>query len=189
MISSVENTKSTQFRKICNLYTGNGHFMLTVGRYIIEKVGKGSKILLFTDDDLRSSLIEKSECIGCNADKQKLANNIIQFPVKSIKEMAENKQFRNFICKIISLMARYCSDEGVVICVHGAFEKLNDIMLETERMLVDIHVPLYFINCFNFSTDKKLALEIMQNYEYVLDTTGIKKVDSIFGNINEKRFS
>ncbi|MGE5474340.1 MAG: hypothetical protein ACM3UU_08985 [Ignavibacteriales bacterium] len=189
MISDIRNIKSVIFNKICNIYTGNGHFLLTVGRYITEKVSKGSKVLLFTDDDIRSKLIEKSDCIDCRVERQKLAENIIQFPVKSIKDMAENKQFRNFICKIIGLMARYCSNEGVVICVHGAFEGISEIMVETEEMLGNILVPVYFINCFNFSTDKKIALKIINDYDYILDTTGIKKIDSVFGNINERKFS
>ena len=189
MIPSVRNTKKVLFNKICNLYTGNGHFLLTVGKYIAEKVGNGSKVLLFTDDDVRSKLIEKADCLGCSVDNQKLADNIIQFPVKSIIEMAENRQFRNFICKIIGLMARYCSNEGVVICIHGAFEELSKIMIETEEMLENISVPVYFINCFNFSTEKKLAVDIMHNYEYILDTTGIKRIDSIFSKLNEKKFS
>ncbi|MGE5327934.1 MAG: hypothetical protein ACM3KR_00295 [Deltaproteobacteria bacterium] len=180
------DTNNVVFNKICNLYTGNGHFLVTVGKYIAQKVGKGSKVLIFTDDDIRSKLIEKSDCIGCNIDRQKLSDNVIQFPVKSIKEMSENKQFRNFICKIIGLMARYCSNEGVIICIHGAFEELSNIMIETEGTLQDIAVPVYFINCFSFSTDKKLAIDIMQNYEYILDTTGVRRIDSIFGNLREK---
>jgi len=188
MIPSVRDMKNKSFNRVCNLYTGNGHFLLTVGRYIAEKVGKGSKILLFTDEDLRSRLIEDSNAIGCSIEKQKLADNIIQFPVKSIKEMAENRQFRNFICKIICLMARYCSNEGVIICVHGAFEELSEIMFETEEILSNVPVPVFFINCFSFTTDKKLAIEIMQNYEYILDTAGIKRIDSIFGNLNAAKW-
>lgn len=189
MIQDIRNTKKVFFNKVCNIYTGNGHFLLTVGKYITEKVSKGSKVLIFTDDDIRSKLIEKSDSIGCKAGKRKLAENIVQFPAKSIKEMAENKQFRNFIYKIIELMARYCSNEGVVICVHGAFEELDETMAETGEMLQDILVPVYFINCFNFSTDKKIALRNIYNYEYILDTNGIKKIDSIFGNERERRFS
>jgi len=189
MIPSVRNTKNVVFNKVCNIYTGNGHFLLSVGKYIAEKVEKGSKVLLFTDDDIRSKLIEKADCIGSSVENQKLADNIIQFPVKSIKEMSENKHFRNFICKIIGLMARYCSNEGVVICIHGAFEELNEIMTEVKEMLIDISVPVNFINCFSFSSDKKLAIEIMRNYEYILDTKGIRRIDSIFGNLSETKLS
>lgn len=172
--------------KVCSFYAGNGHFLAMVLPFLIDKIRKGSKVLLFVDESLREKIPEFIPNIDNSFRRTDWQENVVLYPLETTQKVKGRKFFTQHIKSIVELLSCSCSSEGIIICVQREKRAEEDFLNQIEDMTADVLVPIFLINCHEFDEDRDIALRLMSEHAYILNSMGISRIEKVYPDIQIK---
>ena len=166
-----------QVKKVCGFYVNDWHLTTMILPYIHKELEKENEIITILQKGIKSNIDEILEKMNL---KENLNNKIKQidwtstYPVKYTKIKSKIKQ-ANPKSDIINILINGNTD-FIEIVNSNIIRIIQNTNLENK---------INIINCYNVTEFTNVS-EITTNYEYILNTTGIKKTDEVFKINNEK---
>ena len=176
--------KCLNLNKVCNFHAGDGHFFATVLPFLIDKIEKGSKALLFVDDNIINKLPGIVRSLYGEGKFEQWQKNIVFYPPETINKV--DKYFANHIKDMLGLLSLSCSEEGLIICVRKAGGIKDTFAEQIESVISNIAVPVFLVNCYEFADDKQSILKVLDNHNFLLNTIGISVIEKVYPEINIK---
>ncbi len=186
MIMKGREFKSKELTRVCSFYAGEGHFLSTVLTYLIDKVKKGSKVLLFIEEETREKLPKAISNIDPYLKYENWQEHVVLYPLKAVCRITQEGHFAYHIKSMIELIGPSCSEEGLIICIQKANSLDDNLIKQIEELLPSLMVPVYMVNCYEFTADKEFMLKTLSQHKYILNTKGINEIGKIYPGINIK---
>lgn len=185
-LMDLQALKDIKFSKICSFYIGEVHFLTTILPFLMKKLTKGSKVILFVDKEFHQNKL--SQVISSIDNEFKFETiwqrNVVTYTVKTMKELNVQKYLIPNIKRVIEIMTLDCSDEGIVICVKKANDVNNELFKELEDLVYSLSLPIYLIRCYELIREKQKLLKVLSEHNYILNMTGIFEIKKVFPDIN-----
>jgi len=178
--------KYKDMKKACSFYLSDNHFDMTVLSYLKDKIQKGSKVMLFVKENTRDRLYNTITNMGWNISNETWQRNVVIYPLESVKKISEARYLAQNIKSMIDIMSLNCSEEGLILCI----QRVNDIeeryISKLEGLIANVSVPVNLINCYEFSSEKEIVLKALANHSFILNTSGLSKIEKVYPGINIK---
>lgn len=186
MVMKSSEYKSNELTRVCNFYAGEGHFYSTVLTYLIDKVKKGSRVLLFIEEETREKLPKAISNIDPYLKYENWQEHVVLYPLKAVNRITQERHFAQHIKNMMELIGPGCSEEGLIICIQNSNNLSDDLPKQMEELLPSLMVPVYMVNCYEFTADKEFMLKTLSQHKYILNTKGINEIGKIYPGINIK---
>ena len=160
-------------KKICSVYDGECHLAAMIFPYITKKIKEKANIELLLDENINKYLnkflenvnikketkesIQKINWNNCNLNEQDLE--------MYISEKLKPNQENIFIMKINE-------DESI-------YKQLIEIIKRKSYYIIKNNIRLNIIFCYNIEKLKSID-NIINKYEYVLNTSGVHEIKEVF---------
>lgn len=175
--------KFRNVNRICNFYAGNAHFCMTALKYLVEKVEKGARLILFVDGELRDKLTSLVSKVSSEVDLKTWQMNTVTYPLESITKIKNEEYFSRHLKSMMELMSLNCSDEGLIICVQRTNDIQDEYLERIEDMTAHLPVTINLANCYEVTTDRQAILKVLTNNRFILNTSGISEIGDIYSEI------
>ncbi len=142
--------------KVCSFYASELHLTTILMQYIYEKIKEGRKILNVLEIDLLKEAESVLELFKC---KQALKSDI--------KNIGWNKT--NISC--IKEWEKSSNEDIVIIAGSDEFIKKIKQIIPSSNTIID---------CYQVSENASEAMEVLNSHDYILMTSGVKKIEDIF---------
>lgn len=178
--------KFNNLSKACSFYAGEGHFLSITLPYLIDKIEKGSKVLLFIEDCANKKLPEVVSGIKKGFNYSDWQENAVIYPVESALKIDGDRCFSQHIRSMVELLSHSCSEQGIVICIQKADYTSDQYIKKIEDLILGIPTPVHLISCYEFTTDKEAVRKVLSNHTYILNTAGISTIEKVYPDISVK---
>lgn len=167
-------------KRVCGFYVSNVHLVTMILPYIREEINSNTKIETFFEYNLNKNINKiLSNLIINNEDEQKILN--INWKSTKIKKYSNlEKNIKNKIGEnkkinlIISGSEKYIKEVNYIL--DKIFNKYQSKM----------HNNITIINCYEVTAFNDNIKEILDSHEYILNTSGIHKIEEIFDGFENK---
>lgn len=170
-------------KRICNFYAGDAHFCMTALKYLVEKVEKGARLILFVDGEMRNNLMGLVSKVNSGVDIKTWQMNTVTYPLESLTKIKSEEYFGRHLKSMMELMSLNCSDEGLIICVQRTNDIQDEYLKRIEDMTTDLPVTINLANCYEFTTDRQMILKVLSNNKFILNTLGISEIGDVYSEI------
>ena len=165
--------KTYNMKKICSFCVSDWHFITMITPYINQKLKCGEKVIILSSKDC--TLIAKIFL-------SKLTLNEKQ------KEQIENLNWNlHDLNNRIDLIKDINNYENVTIIIKGDNNYIENINRNLKNVLKnDMCKRITLVNCFEAIQANQEIEEILKNHSKVLNTSGEKNIEEVFGDIVKK---
>ncbi|MBO5479523.1 MAG: hypothetical protein J6A04_07630 [Clostridia bacterium] len=165
------NNKENNIKKVCAFYVNDWHFTTMILPYIANEIKSKNKIITILQNNMKSNIEEILSKMNLN---QKLKEEILEinwtknFPIKYSNIKQEIQQIDGQV-KDINIFIN--GDKEFIKMVNQNIEKLIEkFNLRTSITIVNFYDITKFTN----------VSEITDEHQYILNTSGIKKIKEVF---------
>lgn len=163
------NTENKKIEKVCSFYVSDWHLVTMLLPYINSKIDKNVEIITILESEMKEkiktlleklNLKNKKEILDINWDslKSKKYADISKRLKKQVKENIEN-----------------------VILINGSKEYIEKNNINIEKWMKNSSVKnIKIINFFEVTEFNNNIMEILDNHDKILNTSGEKEIDEVF---------
>lgn len=169
------NTENKKIEKVCSFYVSDWHLVTMLLPYINSKIEENVKIVTILEDEMK----EKIEIL---LEKLNLKNK------KEILDINwENLKSRKYSDISKKLKKQIKEDTENVILVNGSKEYIEKNNINIEKWIKNSNVKnIKIINFFEVTEFNNNIMEILDNHDKILNTSGEKEISEVFEGYNKK---
>ena len=173
------NFQSGYVKKICSFYAGDCHFATMMLPYLTKNIKVKANIEVILDEDIKQYIDKLLEKINI---EEKMKQNI-----EKIKWSSFNIKLKD-IEEYIKEKLKKDTDNIFIIKMkkeNPINKKLTEVLMKKENFIINNKIKLNLIYCYDIENLKSID-NIIREYEYVLNTSGIHEIKEVFQcNIKE----
>ena len=168
--------------RICSFYVSDWHLTAMLLPFIEERVKSGDNINTIFEKDIESNMKEILTRLQIDSKtKEKILN--IDWKSKSLIKYDDVKNYLNQVIK---------NKGETIILVEGNKERIEYINKNIDRWIEKQSRKLKnksvkIINCYEVSEFDDNIRDILDLHEYILNTSGIHKIEDIFEDYKRKK--
>lgn len=168
---------TNQMKKVCGFYVNDWHLTTMILPYVNKELEKENEIITILQNGINKNIEEILTKMNLNEDSNSKIKKIdwtSTYPVKYTK-------IRNKINEA-NLKAK-----NINILVNGDKEFIEIVNDNIAKVLKNINSEnnISIINCYDVTRFANVS-EITNKHEYILNTSGIKKINEVFEYKNKK---
>lgn len=168
-------------KKTCGFYVSEWHLVTMLLPHLVTKIEKGIKIDTLLSDNINKEIKEVISRLNINdITKAKVLNiNWTKVPEKSFNYI------KSYLEKTIN------NNQDIEIIVNGTKEQIDCINKNIEYWL-DMNIEkiqeinINIINCYEVSEFNSNINSILDEHDYIINTSGERPVGEMFENHNKK---
>ena len=164
--------------KICGFYVSEMHLVTMALPYLQEQIKKEIKIKTIFENNLNEEINKILDNLIID---EKIKNEILKINWKKDKIKKYNNKYNN-LEKNIKIILKEKSKTIILICGSKKYiQKINNIL---NKILDNENIQI--INCYKvleFDDDIK---EILDEHKYILNTSGVHRINEIFEDYKSK---
>ncbi len=164
--------------KICGFYVSNMHLVTMILPYLKKQLSKRIKIETFFEESLNNNVKTILSNLVINEKEKKEILNI-NWENNTIKKYSiiekRLKKILNKNCETIFLI---CGNKKHI-------QEINNILNEFLRKNTNFN-KFKIINCYEVSEFDDNIKEVLDEHEYIFNTSGIHKIEEIFENYKKE---
>lgn len=163
----------TEIKKICGLYVNEWHLTTMILPYIHKTIKEKNKVITILENGIKDNILELLSKMNLD---NKLNEKILEINWTS-----------NKTCKYEEIKYQIQEqNKEIKIIVKGTTQYIKNANRNIEKLINEIKPKeVTIINCYDVSKYKNVN-EILKQYEYIINTAGIRKVEEVFKLKNEK---
>lgn len=163
----------TEIKKICGLYVNEWHLTTMILPYIHKTIKEKNKVITILENGIKDNILELLSKMNLD---NKLNEKILEINWTS-----------NKTCKYEEIKHQIQEqNKEIKIIVKGTTQYIKNANRNIEKLINEIKPKeVTIINCYDVSKYKNVN-EILKQYEYIINTAGIRKVEEVFKLKNEK---
>ena len=150
--------KEKEIKKVCGFYASNMHFITMILPYLSKQIEGNKKIVTFFQNDLSKEIETILTRVNISKEKKEKIRNL-EWNKK--EKIDSNKRTK----------------ESLIIIVGGTKEYVEEINKKLENNKENEKNVI--INCFEINEEKYSIRKIVEKYQYLINTTGIRKKEEI----------
>lgn len=165
--------------KLCSFYVSDWHLITMLIPYISKKINEETKIATILENDIQNNVEVLLEKLSLKNEEKILSINW-----KNIKEVKYSK-----VSKILEK-----ENEGeVLIIVNGTKKYIEKVNIFLDKYIQNnlekiqkTNVKIKIINCYEIIEFNGSIVEILDNHDKILNTSGEKEINEVFEDYNRK---
>lgn len=169
--------KIEQFEKVCSFFVNDWHLTTMILPYIKQKLEENTKIISLLENGIQDHIREILSKMNLN---NKLAEKILEINWTSSKLIKYSK-----IKEILENISKEEKDVEIFISGNKEYIELMNQNIEKARKNIKIRNKIQVINCYDMTKFNNVS-DITKNHQYILNTSGMKKVEKVF-ETNDKK--
>ena len=163
--------------KICAFYVSDAHLTAMIIPYISKQIKEKNIIETFLQINLEKNI-------------ETILSKLIldEKNKKEIKNIKWEKNNNKNIEEIINNLIKINNNKIINILINGNIEYINIINNKLNKILnKKIKNKIRIINCYLAEEVDNSINKIINNHEFLLNTSGIKTIQEVFGNTNKPK--
>lgn len=164
-------------RNICNFYASKWHLAVMLLPYLNKQIEKGIKFETILKEDIVENVEELISKLNLKQEiEEKMLN--INWSKSKIEKEEQIEEFMNNIIekeKNISIILNGENDE-----VKNTNEMINKYIQRNIKNIKQNDIKITIISCFKALDFKENVKEILNNYDYALNTSGEHKIEEVY---------
>lgn len=168
------SNKEIQIKKVCNLYVNDWHFTTTILPHINNQITAKKKVITILENGIKDKIEEILSKMNL---KEETNEKILQINWTSNKTCKYEK-----IEKQIEKEEKQIEKEEkeIEIIISGTKEYIENANKVVEKLISKTNLSkITIINCYELTKYQTID-EIVNSYEYILNTSGIEKTSEKF---------
>ena len=166
--------------KICGFYVSEIHLVTMILPYIQEQLKKEIKIKTIFENNLNEEI---NKVLNNLIIDEKIKNEILKIKWKKNKIKKYNNKYNN-LEKEIAIVLREKDKKIILIC--GCKKYIQEINNILNNILDNNRDNIQIINCYKVLEFDDDINEILDKHKYILNTSGIHKINEIFEDYKSK---
>lgn len=168
-------------QKTCGFYVSEFHLVTMLLPHIVTEVEKGTKIDAILNQDIKNEIKEVVSRLNIN--------DIVKAKVLNINWNKVNNKDFNSIKYYLEDIIKYNKDIEIII---NGTKKEIDIINKNIEYWIDMNIDrlseinINIINCYEVSEFNSNINNILNEHEYIINTSGIQPVEEIFKSRQKK---
>ena len=158
-------------KKICGFYASDIHFIVMLLPFIKEKIKNHAKIETFFQQDYKESIDNiLNKLIANEKNNEEILN--INWKAKKINKYSniENK-LKNILNK----------NDEIIFLISGNKKYIKETNNLLDKLLEKYNTNnINIINCFSVEEFDDDIKEVLDNHEYIINTSGVHRIDEVF---------
>ncbi len=164
-------------RNICNFYASKWHLAVMLLPYLNKQIEKGIKFETILKEDIVENVEELISKLNLKQEiEEKMLN--INWSKSKIEKEEQIEEFMNNIIekeKNITIILNGENDE-----VKNTNEMINKYIQRNIKKIKQNDIKITIISCFKALDFKENVKEILNNYDYALNTSGEHKIEEVY---------
>lgn len=164
-------------RNICNFYASKWHLAVMLLPYLNKQIEKGIKFETILKEDIVENVEELISKLNLKQEiEEKMLN--INWSKSEIEKEEQIEEFMNNIIekeKNITIILNGENDE-----VKNTNEMINKYIQRNIKKIKQNDIKITIISCFKALDFKENVKEILNNYDYALNTSGEHKIEEVY---------
>ena len=171
-------------KKVCGFYVSSMHLITMILPYIKKQTEKNIKIQTVLEFNLKENVSKVlSKLVIKEEEKQKILN--INWENTKIEKYSSIEKKLNKILE---------QNKKINILISGSKRYISEINNILNKFLSKNYKKLYekditIINCFEVNEFDNNIREILDSHEFILNTSGVHKIEDIFEDYKKKRIT
>lgn len=164
-------------KNICNLYASKWHLAVMLLPYLNKQIEKGIKFETILKEDILENVEELISKLNLKQEKQEKMLNM-NWNKSKIENKEQIEEFMNNIIK---------NENNVSIILNGdnnqvknTNEIINKFIEKNKKSIEQNNIKITIISCFKALDFKENVKEILNNYDYALNTSGEHKIEEVY---------
>lgn len=162
--------KQNQIKRVCGFYVNECHFTAMILPYITKEIENKNQTITILQNSIKLNIKELLSNMNLN---KRLQNKVLEinwnkrYPIKYTKLKEE-----------IEIENRQANNINIII--NGDKQFIQKMNQNIKKLLnnIDIQNEIKIINCYNIEEISN-TYEVMEKHEFILNTSGIKKIDEV----------
>ena len=167
------NFKSGYVKKICSFYAGDCHLATMMLPYLTKNIKENVNVTAILDKDIKQYIDKLLEKINIEKETKQNIEKInwsnFNIEEKDIEEYI-NEKLKEDTENIFIIKMRKESTMN---------KRLTEVIERKEDFIIKNNIKLNLIYCYNIENLKSID-NIIREYEYVLNTSGIHEIKKVF---------
>lgn len=180
-----ENMKN-KYLKACCIHYGRGHMMMTAGKYLLDRIKAGEKVIVFSEKDVRRELEKFQKIVNTGNMVDNLDKSIMQYPISTVNNIVRNTYVSRFIVKAMNVQVDKTKCDKIIILLEEAGSFSEETLAVFERIMQQVDIPIEQINCYEFFGSNEDMEKIKNEHEYIVNTFGLTPINYVFEGYDEK---
>ena len=177
-------TNEINVKKLCGFYVSDWHLTAMLLPYITNKLQKNEKINTILNKDIKTNMEEL--LLRINIEKNE-KDKVININWKN-NYKASYEELDNYMIKIAN------EKEKNIIIVVGTKKEIDNINKNIDKWIINNIALLKnrnmsIINCYNVEEFNNNMKEILDEHDYILNTSGEHEISDMFTGYNKKNVS
>lgn len=170
-------SKENQIKKVCEFHINDWHFTTTILPYICNEMQKNHSITTILQNSIKLNIEEILSKMNLN--------KTLQNQIKQIHWDKTNIIKYSQIKQILNRENGQVSNNNILINGDKAFIKQANESIQKILPNMKIENTITIIDCYNINESNN-GNEIKNQYEFILNTLGIQKIEKDFQKENKK---
>lgn len=167
--------KDNNISKVCGLYVDEWHLTTMLLPFISKKVNENEKVLTILEIGIKDKVEELLSKMNLKPETQ---NKILEINWNS-----------NKTCKYSEIKKQILENDvqAVNIIATGTKSYMDSSNINIEKLLREITCKkVTIIDCYDAARYKEID-DILDNYDFILNTAGVKKKEEVYPNYKEEK--
>ncbi len=178
-----QDKRETGIKKVCCFFAGEGHFLTMVLPYLIRRIKKGARVIIFLGNDMGDKIPGFLNSLDMDFGYKDWQESVVQYPLSTAGRICGEELLARHFRSMVELLGLNCSGEGLIVCVQKPDFDVDEISWKLEVLTPDINAQVELINCYEFTIDREQALKIMAGHEFLLSSIGISRINEVHPDI------
>lgn len=163
--------------KLCSFYVSDWHLITMLLPYISKKINEETKIATILENDIQNNVEILLEKLSLKNEEKILGinwNNIKEIKYSKITKMLE-KELEGELLIIVNGSKDYIEKANVILhkYIQNNLEKIQKLKIK-------------IVNCYEIVEFNGSIVEILDNHDKILNTSGEKEKNEVFEDYNRK---
>ena len=145
-------------KKICSFYVSDWHFVTMLLPHINKKIDDKVKIATILENEEKTYM---TTLLG----KLQLLNKEKILKINWNRSIINTDEFKKIL---------QCEENEIEIIIKGKIDYINEVNKKLEELLENTNKKVTIVNCYNVDENKQNIIKILNTYNEVLNTSGIK---------------
>lgn len=147
-------------KKICSFYVSDWHFVTMLLPHINKKIDEKVKIATILENEEKTYMTTLLE-------KLRLANKEKILKINWNKTIINSEELKNIF---------ESKEKEIEIIVKGDNNYINEVNKRVMELSQNLNKTVTIINCYNVDENKDNITEILNKYDEILNTSGVKTI-------------
>lgn len=177
-------TNEINVKKLCSFYVSDWHLTAMLLPYITNKLQKNEKINTILNKDIKTNMEELVSRINIEKEsKEKIIN------------INWNNNYKATYEELDTYMKRIASqEENSIIIVQGSKEEIENINKSISKWVINNiksikNRNISIINCYDVEDFNNNMKQILDEHDYMLNTSGEHEISDMFAGYKKKNAS